>query len=210
MKKQLGLTCACLLAIARFAFADSINIIDASGDPTSGSYAPGSSFTLSMQVNATNPPETDLNGFSLWLAPGNAAWNNFFTITSKTVGDFPDSNNGLTAGGEGIVAGGTVHDLGYTNDVGVNFPSPSTKNGGTLTIQIGAGVAPGVYTIHTTVLADNSSKQTEMNDGSFVQHQVGSSVYTITVVPEPSTWSLLGVGSIGSLGLTWLRARRRS
>jgi hypothetical protein len=37
---------------------------------------------------------------------------------------------------------------------------------------------------------------------------IGQAVYTFTVVPEPSTWSLLGLGGMGSFGLTWLRARR--
>jgi PEP-CTERM motif len=38
---------------------------------------------------------------------------------------------------------------------------------------------------------------------------IPQAIYTITVVPEPGTLSLLGLGALGSLGLTALRARRK-
>src|SRR5437764_11841357 len=114
MKTALSITIGCLLMMAGLAFGDSITILNSS-NTSSGSYAAGSSFTLTMGVNPTNPPEANVIGFSLWMAPGNAAWNNFFTITGKAAGPtFSDPNNPLTAGGEGIVAGGNTHDLGFT------------------------------------------------------------------------------------------------
>jgi hypothetical protein len=211
MKKQLLILVGCLLAGAAFA-ADSVTLTDNS-NASGGSYAAGASFTLNMNVTGTNPPDTNgMTGYSLWLAPGSSAWDSFFSVTGKTAGaTFTDPNQTLTAGGEAIVTGGNTHDLGFTiADTTMPVPDASYPAADSLTITIGNSVAPGTYTIHSTVAADNAAKQTEVSDGNFAGHFVASSVYTITVVPEPGTLSLLGLGGLGSLGLIMIRARRRA
>jgi hypothetical protein len=73
-----------------------------------------------------------------------------------------------------------------------------------------SGLAPGTYHLETTHLAGLTSEATNnATDPSQRDTLLPQTIYTITVVPEPGTLSLLGLGSLGSVGLTMLRARRR-
>ena len=53
--------------------------------------------------------------------------------------------------------------------------------------------------------------------GSWIDNMGGTSfdvnsepTFTITVVPEPATWSLFGLGALGALGLNLQRVRRKA
>jgi len=71
-------------------------------------------------------------------------------------------------------------------------------------------LAPGTYHLETTHLAGLTSEATNnATDPAQRDSLIPQAIYTITVVPEPATLSLLGLGSLGSVGLTMLRARRR-
>jgi hypothetical protein len=105
-----------------------------------------------------------------------------------------------------------------TLDLGANTGTPpSVASSGTsgpfnvdlLTFVVPANAVPGIYNFSVTLggiagadgsWIDNSGSQTfDIN---------GNPTFTITVVPEPATWSLLGLGSLCSVGLIMLRRRR--
>ncbi len=87
MKKQLLTLLGCLLVTGYAFAADSVNITDGITNASSGTYAAGSSFTLNVGVTGDSAVDSNgMGGYSLWLAPGSSAWNNFFTITGNIGG----------------------------------------------------------------------------------------------------------------------------
>jgi hypothetical protein len=77
-----------------------------------------------------------------------------------------------------------------------------------LNFSLDPSTPAGTYTIMTT-LGGGAGKDSEINDSTTAHHLVSESTFTLTVVPEPTTLSLLGLGGLGSVGLTMLRARRK-
>lgn len=224
MKNKLITSIGCLLLMAGFTFGQTTQSINlyTSGSTTQTSTTVGVGGTFSLDTYMTFTGFTAV-GLSYWLEVSNALAPNI-TLTSETYtiwGDLvtgdPNSpgTNSTFANTTGVDSGFTreTRDLGATSNFNsdtqmfVDPRSPGTYQVSTLNFTLSGSVAPGTYLIQLTTLSPVPS---EINDDQFVRHDVATAVYTLTVVPEPATLSLLGLGGLGSFGLTVLRARRRS
>ena len=189
---------------------------------TSLTVAAGSTFSLDTYIQFTGFTST---GLSYWLEAASALAPHL-TLTSETYGQNWTGNqlgtNSTFAGTSGADSGflREGRDLGSTSTFTVDsngafqsWNDPRTAGPAYqvshLNFSLDASIAPGTYTIQLTTLTPIIS---EINDDQSTpaDHAVSVASFTLTVVPEPATLSLLGLGGLGSLGLTVLRARRRS
>jgi hypothetical protein len=191
-----------------------ISFNDNNGNVVAGSYNSTDTFSFDVYLSFTNPP-TGVRGYSLWLEVPTAlapyitiTGETYFTFTlatdttaTKTFTDSAGADGGFLTDKSATASG----DLGAVTSDG-SAVVPGTYKVATISFSL-SGAPAGTYTLQSTTASPKTSEATEggtFNDFNFAQSQ-----YTITVVPEPATLSLLGLGSLGSVGLTMLRARRR-
>ena len=216
MKAKLLTTIGCLLLMAGLVHANAVlGFDDHTGAPAAGTYAPGASFTFDITLavaNSGTDPVPSVTGLSYWFEIS-ALNNSFFSITARNISGSPFTDVQSNSFPQSIVKGGNANDLGATTTGGTTvLPSNTSYFVATLTLQINPSTPAGTYVISTTDFNSNTdhSKTSTVGDGSFVRHDIAAASYTITVVPEPATLSLLGLSALGSFGMNVLRRRRRS
>ncbi len=186
------------------------SLSNGSATPTAGSYAPGSSFTLSVTLNVTNAT----SGYSLWFdtATANAG---FFSIGSFTLTSaaFPDATSANGPQGFGTANAGRSGFLSNLSDLGATTTSGTAAPGSymvqNVTFLIDPSAAAGVYTLQTTPTGAGGRVSGSSGGGpGFVFESAPSSAFTVTVVPEPSTWALIAGGLLTLVGVQ--RVRRQN
>jgi hypothetical protein len=182
---------------------------------TSLSVAAGATFSLDTYIQFTGFTST---GLSYWIEASSALAPHL-TLTTESYfqnwnGNQTGTNNAFNFNTNGTDSGflRETRDLGSTSGFNNGTPNNPLAAGtyqvSTLNFSLDPSTPAGTYVIQLTTLSPVIS---EINDNQSTpqDHAVALASFTLTVVPEPATLSLLGLGGLGSLGMTLLRARRR-
>ncbi|MBV9010118.1 MAG: PEP-CTERM sorting domain-containing protein [Verrucomicrobia bacterium] len=211
--KKLLLTLTCVAAVAGAAYSQTASFSLQNNGTNMVTVGSTGTFTLNLYGTFQGIPSGYVtDGYSLFLEA--TPQNNFtsaVSITSATPFQYPDPTSSYPQTftyslGSPDAGQSTTQDLGFT----ANGSTGTTGNYTNLhltdyTFSLN-GLAPGTYTLTTTTASGISYDNPTTGDFEFAN--APQTTFTINVVPEPSTWSLLGLGGLAAVGMTMLRRRR--
>ena len=198
--------------------------------PSSPTVSPGAVFNVTIQLSVSSALPSSVTALNLLLATPSTGANsgvNFFTVKfGSGSATFPTSTGNGTSvsnfntAGTGANAGFNVSTIG--NDLGANAGGGAGAGTGpfsNVTVDLlqftAAPNTPiGTYTFRAALTGtgiERSFINDANNDGPNTggTYNVNSApTFTITVVPEPSTWAFLTLGTFACVGLVMLRRQR--
>lgn len=178
------------------------------GTPTSGTYLPNDTFGFDIYLSYAG---YNAFGFSIKLEAqqmNNFAGSLFMTgLTHGTTFPVPLRILGPPVGftDPGSPGYRTAQiDLGALSGPG---PAPPVPPGTYFVAHVSfslAGAMPGTYTLESFPGYSEVGERTAQ--GGYIEHMIPASQYTVTIVPEPGTVSLIGLG-LGTLALAFHRRK---
>ena len=143
------------------------------------------------------------SGFRGSIAP---FFNGLFTGSSILVDEYRGSSVPITGPVNFGSSGQTLSTIDFGPAVGIRGPSPFTGSGGALYLP--TGYISGTQLVSGSTYANHTLATLGLTPGTYV-YTWGSDSVTLRIVPEPSTWALLGCGVVSG-GVLFIRRRRRA